>query len=219
MNSVRTRAIGIALLTIAVIAAIVVGVLWWGWHGDRSRASERDAAVDGARQVIIDTQTFDTTDVEGTLNRIGSAMTGDLLKDWTEAQRALTADQLNARKESKFRTEPVIVSAAPTEFDAQAHTAKVLVYLVQKFFNDGKLASDAYRWTYIVTVTEVDGAWKASGLVPLQEGGRAGVGSNDPSAPATAIAPPASTVPTPDASQSEAPAPAPTAQPTEGATP
>lgn len=183
----RPRLVATVLLAIAVVAAIVVGVLWWGWNADHRRAAARDAAVDGARQAVIDIQTFNTKDPDGTLRRMESVMTGDLRKSWDESQRAYTQDRLKERANVDLRTEPVVASAAPTEFDYDAGTAKVLIYLVVKFTEDGKLSDDAYRWTYIISMAKVDGAWKASDMVPLQQ--RGAIGPSDPTAPATGAAP------------------------------
>ncbi|MDP0397286.1 hypothetical protein [Tsukamurella strandjordii] len=197
----RRRVIALALLGVAVIAAIVVGVLWWGWFSDHRRAADRDAAVDGARQALVDFQTFDTKDPEGTLRRMEGAMTGDLLDSWQKSQRAYTADRLKERADTDLKTDPVVVAAAPTEFDYDGGTAKVLVYSVVKSTENGKLAADAYRWTYVVTVAKTDRGWKASEMVPLQQ--RGATGSNDPNTPATAV------VPTADAPAPPAPAPTP----------
>jgi len=209
----KPLALALVVLAAAVIVAVVVGVNWWGRHTDHERAAARDAAVDGARQAIVDTQTFNTSDIPGTLNRIRGAMTGDLLKNWDDRDRAFTEDRLNERRDDRFRTEPIVVASAPTEFDASEQTAKVLVYLVQKFYTAEKPSDDGYRWTYMVTMTETDGRWKASAMVPLQEGGI--VGSADPSKPVGA-APGSSSVP------QAPPAPAPSDNPpapTEGGTP
>ncbi|ADG78851.1 Mce-associated membrane protein OS=Tsukamurella paurometabola (strain ATCC 8368 / DSM / CCUG 35730 / CIP 100753 / JCM 10117 / KCTC 9821 / NBRC 16120 / NCIMB 702349 / NCTC 13040) OX=521096 GN=Tpau_2242 PE=4 SV=1 [Tsukamurella paurometabola] len=201
----RRRVLAVALLAVALVAAVVVGVLWWGWFSEHRRAADRDAAVDGARQALVDFQTFDTKDPEGTLRRMEGAMTGDLLDSWQKSQRAYTADRLKERAGTDLKTDPVIVAAAPTEYDYDAGTAKVLVYSVVKSVESGKLAADAYRWTYVVSVSKTDQGWKASEMVPLQQ--RGATGSNDPNTPATAV------VPTADA---PAPTPAPT---TAGGTP
>ncbi|KXP13355.1 hypothetical protein AXK57_03910 [Tsukamurella pulmonis] len=203
-------ALSLVLLAVALIAAIVVGVIWWGQHAEHSRAAARDAAVDGARQAVIDIQKIDTKDVDGTLRRMGEAMTGDLRKDWDERERVSTQDMLKQYTGVALQTDPVVASAAPIEFDEDGGTAKVLVYLVVRQSENGKQAENAYRWTYVMSMTEVDGAWKASGMQPLQE--RAAIGPADPSRPATGAAPDGA-APAPPAPSDTPPAP------TEGGTP
>ncbi|NMD54616.1 MULTISPECIES: hypothetical protein [Tsukamurella] len=206
----KPLALALVLLAIAVIVAVVVGVNWWGRHTDHERAAARDAAVDGARQSVIDIQKIDTKDVDGTLRRMGEAMTGDLRKDWDERERVSTEDMLKQYTGVALQTDPVVASAAPIEFDEDGGAAKVLVYLVVRQSENGKQADNAYRWTYVMSMTRVDGAWKASGMQPLQE--RAAIGPADPSQPATGAAPEATT----GAPQSPAPAP-PTADPSTAA--
>lgn len=219
----RRLALALVVLAAVVIAAILAGVLWWGRHAEHSRAATRDAAVDGARQAVIDIQKIDTKDVDGTLRRMGDAMTGDLRKDWDERERVATQDMLKQYSGVALQTDPVVASAAPTEFDADGGTAKVLVYLVVRQSENGKKADNAYRWTYVMSMTRVDGAWKASGMQPLQE--RAAIGPSDPSKPATGAAPEgtAAATPAPEAPAPETPAPATPAPsgaaPTEGGTP
>ncbi len=217
----KPLALALGLLAVAMIVAVVVGVNWWGRHTDHQRAAARDAAVDGARQAVIDIQKIDTKDVDGTLRRMGGAMTGDLRKDWDERERVSTEDMLKQYTGVALQTDPVVASAAPIEFDEAGGTAKVLVYLVVRQSENGKQADNAYRWTYVMSMTRVDdGVWKASGMQPLQE--RAAIGPADPSKPATGAAPEATTVtpqspatPAPSTADPSTAAPA----PSEGGTP
>lgn len=217
----RPLAFAVVLVAVAVIAAVVVSVQWWGRHTNHQHAAARDAAVDGARQAVIDIQKIDTKDVAGTLRRMGDAMTGDLRKDWDERERVSTEDMLKQYTGVALQTDPVVASAAPIEFDEAGGAAKVLVYLVVRQSENGKQADNAYRWTYVMSMTRVDDSvWKASGMQPLQE--RAAVGPADPSKPATGAAPEATTsapqspaTPAPSTADPSTAAPA----PSEGGTP
>ncbi|MCS3781813.1 hypothetical protein [Tsukamurella ocularis] len=213
----KPLALALGLLAVAMIVAVVVGVNWWGRHTAHERAAARDAAVDGARQAVIDIQKIDTKDVDGTLRRMGEAMTGDLRKDWDERERVSTEDMLKQYTGVALQTDPVVASAAPIEFDDAGGAAKVLVYLVVRQSENGKQADNAYRWTYVMSMTRVDGTWKASGMQPLQE--RAAIGPADPSKPATGAAPEATTGASPAPATPAPPTAAPAPEPSEGGTP
>ncbi|MFR9753297.1 hypothetical protein ACL02S_19980 [Nocardia sp. 004] len=146
-----------AVLVVAVVAATWFGVGWvHAALSDGPRADEREAAVAGARQFVLNTTTMNLDDVPGSLALAKSSMTGALLDSLDEY-----ADQPEQWAQQKgLESSSTVRSAALTSLNSELDRASALVvFQLTETGKDRPPIESLLTWS--IDMTKVDGVWKA----------------------------------------------------------
>ena len=163
-----------AVLAVAVgaLVAAIVCAGYFGYTGirayvvDGDRIQVRDGAIDGAEQAILNTMTIDPASVDEWEKRAHSSLTGDALKQMTDESSKKVIDQIRAAGDKAPKVSVRIVRSAATEVNADERTAKVLV-LSESVTSDQP--DSVTGLSYLLTMVDEDGVWKASTIVPIED--------------------------------------------------
>jgi Mce-associated membrane protein len=164
------RALQVAA-AVAVVAAIVFGVLWLTTllSSTRTLAEERDTVLVAARQSAISLNTLDWHDVDGGLDRWEQTSTGAVLDEF----RANRAQYAQFVAQSKRTTTATVSDAAVSELDDRAGVARVLVGVDVTVTPDGQQPIPT-RQRLQLEMTRTDDGWKVSKLAPVRAPGQSG---------------------------------------------
>jgi Mce-associated membrane protein len=164
------RALQVAA-AVAVVAAIVFGVLWLTTllSSTRTLAEERDTVLVAARQSAISLNTLDWHDVDGGLDRWEQTSTGAVLDEF----RTNRAQYAQFVAQSKRTTTATVSDAAVSELDDRAGVARVLVGVDVTVTPDGQQPIPT-RQRLQLEMTRTDDGWKVSKLAPVRAPGQSG---------------------------------------------
>ncbi|MFC5951482.1 hypothetical protein ACFQH9_24745 [Pseudonocardia lutea] len=164
------RALQVAA-AVAVVAAIVFGVLWLTTllSGDRKLAEERDDVLVAARQSAISLNTLDWHDVDGGLDRWEQTSTGPVLDEF----RTNRAQYAQFVAQAKRTTTATVSDAAVSELNDAAGIARVLVGVDVTVTPDGQQPIPT-RQRLQLEMTRTDEGWKVSKLAPVRAPGQSG---------------------------------------------
>lgn len=177
-----------ALLVVSVIAAAVVGFIWFGDAKDSSRADARDAVLTDARQAAVNLMSINPDDIDGSLANIRSSMTGELLKQQEDGQDQLKQTAQDSKTRIAAAVEGVTVTALNSELD---HASAFAVLKITRSWPGGQPASFRQLWT--LDLVKVGSTWKAEKAQNLGEPVPLGSAAPQQDAPQQ----PTSTQPTP----------------------
>ncbi|MEU6587092.1 hypothetical protein [Nocardia sp. NPDC046763] len=177
-----------ALLVVSVIAAAVVGFIWFGDAKDSSRADARDAVLTDARQAAVNLMSINPDDIDGSLANIRSSMTGDLLKQQEDGQDQLKQTAQDSKTRIQAAVEGITVTALNSELD---HASAFAVLKITRSWPGGQPASFRQLWT--LDLVKVGSTWKAEKAQNLGEPVPLGSAAPQQDAPQQ----PTSTQPTP----------------------
>ncbi|MFJ9367733.1 hypothetical protein ACIRRA_25405 [Nocardia sp. NPDC101769] len=177
-----------ALLVVSVIAAAVVGFIWFGDAKDSSRADARDAVLTDARQAVVNLMSINPDDIDGSLANIRSSMTGDLLKQQEDGQDQLKQTAQDSKTRIQAGVEGITVTALNSELD---HASAFAVLKITRSWPGGQPASFRQLWT--LDLVKVGSTWKAEKAQNLGEPVPLGSAAPQQDAPQQ----PTSTQPTP----------------------
>jgi Mce-associated membrane protein len=118
---------GVALVTVAVVAAATFGALWAVAAHDSSRAFSqlRDDALRAARQGSINLTTLDYRHVQQGLNRWKDSTTGSLYSQLTSGSTTFAKQAVQAKAISTGTVKDGVI----TDLDEHAGKASALVYM------------------------------------------------------------------------------------------
>ncbi|GAA4706276.1 hypothetical protein GCM10023215_53110 [Pseudonocardia yuanmonensis] len=164
------RALQVAA-AVAVVAAIVFGVLWLTTllSGERKLAEARDDVLVAARQSAISLNTLDWHDVDGGLDRWEQTSTGAVLDEF----RTNRAQYAQFVAQSRRTTTATVSDAAVSELDDRAGVARVLVGVDVTVTPDGQQPIPT-RQRLQLEMTRTDAGWKVSKLAPVRAPGQSG---------------------------------------------
>ncbi|MFC9893302.1 hypothetical protein ACFVMC_06390 [Nocardia sp. NPDC127579] len=178
---------------VPIIAAFAAGILLVAaatavtlFYLQASKKSDELAAVDAATKAACtfgnDVSTYDySKDLEGYFAKVKSGATGDFLKEFDDATKALTDAMVQAQVKSWTDNVECGFQSGDTS------TAKVLVTLAQYRTNFTKAEPDRQYVAIVADLEHTDGRWKVSKLdSPMLKGADSGL-------PGTAQAPQATT--------------------------
>ncbi|WP_431816544.1 hypothetical protein [Gordonia jacobaea] len=174
---------------LAIVAVLVAAacVAFFGYRAyevyfvEKPIQTARDEAVSGAEQAIINVTTVDPKNTADWKRRVDSSLTGKA-KEQITAQDVTTLNQQITQAGPQAATlTSRLKRSAPTEVNADAGTAKVLIY-VDATAKRANEAGVTQTMGFSVTMTDVDGTWKASNISPLdgisvEEPGQSGSGN------------------------------------------
>ncbi len=167
---------------LAIVAVLVAAacVAFFGYRAyevyfvEKPIQTARDEAVSGAEQAIINVTTVDPKNTADWKRRVDSSLTGKA-KEQITAQDVTTLNQQITQAGPQAATlTSRLKRSAPTEVDADAGTAKVLIYVDATAKRENE-AGVTQTMGFSVTMTRVDGTWKASNISPLD-----GISIDDP---------------------------------------
>ncbi|MFE3229630.1 hypothetical protein [Nocardia sp. NPDC059228] len=177
-----------ALLVVSVIAAAVVGFIWFGDARDSSRADARDAVLTDARQAAVNLMSINPDDIDGSLANIRSSMTGELLQQQESGQDQLKQTAQDSKTRIQAAVEGITVTALNSELD---HASAFAVLKITRSWPGGQPASFRQLWT--LDLVKVGSTWKAEKAQNLGEPVPLGSAAPQQDAPQQ----PTSTQPTP----------------------
>ncbi|MEV6102679.1 hypothetical protein [Nocardia sp. NPDC051981] len=177
-----------ALLVVSVIAAAVVGFIWFGDAKDSSRADARDAVLTDARQAAVNLMSINPDNIDGSLANIRSSMTGELLKQQEDGQDQLKQTAQDSKTRIEAAVEGITVTALNSELD---HASAFAVLKITRSWPGGQPASFRQLWT--LDLVKVGSTWKAEKAQNLGEPVPLGSAAPQQGAPQQ----PTSTQPTP----------------------
>lgn len=161
----RLATIGAAgLLVVSVVAAAVIGFLWFGDRRDETRAEARDAALTDARQAVVNLMSINPDDIDGSLANIRSSMTGDLLKQQEEGQDQLKQTAQDSKTRIKADVEGITLTSLNSERD---HASAFAVLKITRSWPGGQPATFRQLWT--LDLVKVGSTWKAEKAQNLGE--------------------------------------------------
>lgn len=208
-----------ALAVVAVVAALACAVFfgyraYQAYFVDRPIQQARDESVAAAEQAMLNVTSIDPTKLDDWKRRIDASLTGQALEQVTQQDYGNLTQMVQQSNGQAATLTSRLKRSAPTEVNADAGQAKVLVYVdaTSKRENEGGVTQ---TMGFLVTMTRVEGGqWKASGINSLDsiqytptEGGGTGGAAPAPQQPgAQQPAPQQSPAPAP---QQPAPQPAP----------
>ncbi len=162
------------LLAVALVGAIVGGVMWAvaALGSDTSSdgngaVAQRDQFLVDATQAALNLTTVTPDDTEGMLTNIQSSSTGGLAADLEDA--AVREELANDVQQRGVTQIPSVVGISASELDPDAGTGKALVFITQKL-SWGEGQSALRRQGISLDMTVVDGVWKVSTMAQLFEG-------------------------------------------------
>ncbi|MGV9840209.1 hypothetical protein ACWDUL_39255 [Nocardia niigatensis] len=153
-----------ALLVVSIIAAAVIGVLWFGDAKDSSRADARDAALTDARQAAVNLMSINPDDIDGSLANIRSSMTGELLKQQEDGQDQLKQTAQDSKTRIDAAVEGITLTALNSERD---HASAFAVLKITRSWPGGQPATFRQLWT--LDMVKVGSTWKAEKAQNLGE--------------------------------------------------
>ncbi|MEJ3746535.1 hypothetical protein WEI85_27740 [Actinomycetes bacterium KLBMP 9797] len=149
------------LVGVAVLAAVVAGVAWWGHHrADQRTAAVRQslAAAPAAAKAIFsyDYRTFDTSVANGRL-----FVTGGFADEYAKTTAAL--------KGTATKEQAVVLAEVSASGVVSAGTDKVelLLYLNQYRRNVNTSGEKVDQNRVVLTMVPVDGEWMVSGAAAI----------------------------------------------------
>ncbi|MFE3192071.1 hypothetical protein ACFXHA_23875 [Nocardia sp. NPDC059240] len=154
----------VVLLAASIVAAAVVGFLWFGDHKDDNRASARDAALTDARQAVVNLMTINPDDIDGSLANIRSSMTGDLLKQQEDGQDQLKQTAQDSKTRITADVEGLTLTTLNSELD---HASAFAVLKITRSWPGGQPATFRQLWT--LDMVKVGSTWKAEKAQNLGE--------------------------------------------------
>lgn len=170
----------VGVLAIVAVLAAAACVAFFGYRAyeayfvEKPIQTARDEAVSGAEQAIINVTTVDPKNTADWKRRVDSSLTGKA-KEQITAQDVTTLNQQITQAGPQAATlTSRLKRSAPTEVDADAGTAKVLIYVDATAKRENE-AGVTQTMGFSVTMTRVDGTWKASNISPLD-----GISIDDP---------------------------------------
>ncbi|MGW0454995.1 hypothetical protein [Gordonia sputi] len=167
---------------LAVVAVLVAAacVAFFGYRAyevyfvEKPIQTARDEAVSGAEQAIINVTTVDPKNTADWKRRVDSSLTGKA-KEQITAQDVTTLNQQITQAGPQAATlTSRLKRSAPTEVNADAGTAKVLIYVDATAKRENE-AGVTQTMGFSVSMTKTDGTWKASNISPLD-----GISVDDP---------------------------------------
>ncbi|MFT4043733.1 MAG: hypothetical protein QM673_11285 [Gordonia sp. (in: high G+C Gram-positive bacteria)] len=169
----RSRGVAVAaVIAILAIAAALAGVAFYGYRAYEVYAvheptqTARDEAVAGAEQAILNVTTVDPKNTAAWKRRVDASLTGKAREQITAQDVSTLNQQITQAGSQAAALTSRLKRSAPTEVDADAGTAKVLVYVDATAKRDGQ-AGVTQTMGFSVTMTKVGGQWKASDISPL----------------------------------------------------
>lgn len=164
----RWGVLGLFSLVVIVVAVIAVGVFGVGavrayWPGNQTEQA-RDGAVAAAEQAMLNVSSIDPQTLDEWDDRLDGSFTGEARQQIEEQFGPFREPIAQA---GDLRLTSRLVRSAPTEVDAEAGTAQVLVYVSTGREQDGQ-TSNSVMMSFLVSMVDEDGMWKASNVVPLE---------------------------------------------------
>lgn len=160
----------VAVATVAFIAAVVFGVLWWSTTstGEYEVSSGRNAALEAAREGVLAFTAIDHTKPDDFRNAQRSVSTDDLNdtmeKGWKKARQQIVANQLTV----KVDVEDVGVS----KLDTRKGDAQVLAAIKITRTSKGEQKQSALL-RMITTLKRVGEDWKVADIAEAPQLGSA----------------------------------------------
>ncbi|GAB2542006.1 hypothetical protein [Nocardia heshunensis] len=154
----------VVLLAASVVAAAVVGFLWFGDHKDDNRASARDAVLTDARQAAMNLMSINPDDIDGSLANIRSSMTGDLLKQQEDGQDQLKQTAQDSKTRITADVEGLTLTSLNSELD---HASAFAVLKITRSWPGGQPATFRQLWT--LDMVKQGSTWKAEKAQNLGE--------------------------------------------------
>lgn len=145
-----------ALLTIAALAAVVVGQLWL--HGQRSSDDRAAAVREAADRAVTAVLSYDYRRIEAGMEKTADLLTGDAQTQYVDVQEPLlaTAPQLKAVVTAEVKSSTVL------EHDEES--ARVLLFVDQLSSSKKLTQPQLDQSRVVVTLTREDGRWLVSTL-------------------------------------------------------
>lgn len=161
----------VVVLMAAAVAVFGAGTLPWTTSAERSGAAHRDAA-EAAERGVLAFLSIDYREIDERSNAVIKLSTGAFRDEYTFGSTDLRIATMQARSVSTGTVRAVAVK------DVRGPVARVLVgaeSVVRNRATEGAKASSTCphagarcdRFRYLVTLTEVDGAWLMSGLAEV----------------------------------------------------
>ncbi|WP_155980784.1 hypothetical protein [Nocardia sp. CNY236] len=172
----------VAVLLVALVAAVAFGARWgYSASTSDSRGDARDAALNGARQAVLNLMAMDADDVPGSLELARSSMTGALLEHTNEI-----ADQLEEQAQREGDWTSKVLSGALISLDSEQNSASTLL-VVQQTGSDEAQAPIVQIHTLAVDVIKDGEVWKAEQIAVVGTPISASAGPSAGSPPAPAV--------------------------------
>lgn len=148
-----------ALVAVAAVVAVVLGILWAVTLTDGSRelAQTRDVVLVDARQAAINLNSLDFENVQAGLDLWEQSSTAGLLEEF----RSNRAEYAQLVTESQRTTEATVPDAAVAELDLRAGIARVIVGVDVQVTAQGQEPS-LFRQRLQMEMTRTEAGWKAS---------------------------------------------------------
>ncbi|GAC47104.1 hypothetical protein [Gordonia aichiensis] len=171
------------LVSILAMVAVVVAaacVAYFGYRAyevyfvDKPIQSARDEAVSSAEQAIINVTTVDPKNTADWKRRVDSSLTGKAKEQITAQDVSTLNQQITQAGPQAATLTSRLKRSAPTEVNADAGTAKVLIYVDATAKRENE-AGVTQTMGFSVSMTKTDGTWKASNISPLD-----GIDIDDP---------------------------------------
>lgn len=177
----------VGALVIVAMIAVAACVAYFGYRAyevyfvEKPIQTARDEAVSGAEQAIINVTTVDPKNTADWKRRVDSSLTGKAKEQITAQDVSTLNQQITQAGPQAATLTSRLKRSAPTEVDADGGSAKVLVYVDATAKRDNE-AGVTQTMGFSVTMTKVDGTWKASNISPLDgisvdDPGQAGAGN------------------------------------------
>ncbi|QDQ96553.1 hypothetical protein [Tomitella fengzijianii] len=154
----------VALCSAALVAAVVMAVLWTvatvqSDSAANAVASDRNAAADAAGEAAVALTTVSMDDIDKSLDGMHDVTTGELAQQF--AQGPARDDLSAALKETGVSMRTDLNSAVLTSFDDEKETASALAFVVRtQTLPDGQ--DRVMRQGIGMSLVKQDGAWKVS---------------------------------------------------------
>ena len=152
-------------------AVVCAGIFGYQWYDAKfnvvSTQQERDDALDGAEQVILNVTNIDPNNLTAFREQVDSSLTGDAKSQITAQDFEQLSQGVAGANGQAATATSVIKRSGVVEFNNDESTAKVLVYAdVTSTAADAK--KTGVSMGFLLDVKKVDGTWKASNIVPLE---------------------------------------------------
>ena len=169
------RLVALVLVILAMVAAVVLGVMWWtAAHDDNLAFSRaRDSALQAAETGAVNFTSLDYKNIQQGLDRWKQSATGDL---YTQLTSGLNTFEQQVQQ-AKVVTAGKVVDGALESLDAHAGNAKALV-LVEVTVTPSTGSASTKRMPLEVTLTNTGSqdnpVWKLSNLQQIPTGSATG---------------------------------------------
>lgn len=148
----RTTIVLSAALILTLVAALVLGVMWWGARGDDLRGAERQAQQ-AAETYAVDLTTYDYSSLDRDFSWVVDGATASFAKEYAEANKPLR----DVIKTLKARAIGTVTESAATA--SSADEVDVLMFVDQSIVNGTDDKKRTERNRVVMTMVERDGRW------------------------------------------------------------